>query len=163
MSKRLLNVSTRTISMSERFIRGSPLYYQHCLSDSCSIFGVCPVFPSFSPFSGTRFIPVHLFLFCCGFRILVFSSAARSAVIIWPPVSSWRLCHVLFMARVSLRSFGVFGVFSEFLEFHLLHLICKRTEKHGKKECTCLKCTWLYLHCDSQAYCRSACALVIIP
>lgn len=61
--------------------------------------------PSFSPFSGSRFIPVQLFLFRCGFRILVFSSAA---VIIWPPVSSWRLCHVLFMARVSLRSFGVF-------------------------------------------------------
>lgn len=118
----------------------------------CAISTACPInllflefarsSSSFSPFSGSRFIPVQLFLFCCGFRILVFSSAARSAVIIWPPVSSWRLCHVLFMARVSLPSFGVFcGFFSEFLEFHLLPSSAKELRNtanfHAKKECTC--------------------------
>lgn len=118
----------------------------------CTISTACPInflflefalsSPLFSPFSGSRFIPVQLFLFCGGFRILVFSSAARSAVIIWPPVSSWRLCHVLFMPCVSLRSFGVFCVFSEFLEFHLLPSSAKELRTtasfHDKKGCACL-------------------------
>lgn len=122
----------------------------------CTISTACPInflflefalsSPSFSPFSGSRFIPVQLFLFRCGFRTLVFSSAARSAVLIWPPVSSWRLCHVLFMARVPLRSIGGFFVFfSEFLEFHLLPSSAKELRNtanfHDKKGCTCLN-TW---------------------
>lgn len=90
-----------------------------------------PSSPSFSPFSGSRFIPVQLFLFRCGFSILVFSSAARSAGIIWPPVLA-PLPRSVYGARFSAFLWGVLCFFSRIFGIPSSPHICKRTEKHGK-------------------------------
>lgn len=132
----------------------------------------------FSPFSGSRFIPVHLFLLRCGLRFLVFRfwfSWLWLFGLLSPPGC---LCHVVFGVCVSQPSFG----FSEFaLSFGIptFPLICSRTAFRTTEFtlrtscliCITYKCTYSHrqgnyavnvMPFESQAHCRSVRALDII-